>query len=81
MLDADTYGRWTRVVATAQHADFIDLNEITARKDDALGASAVEPLFGDAHTHTTMIGAVMNAEVSWLGSKPCIMIRCQGLLT
>jgi len=38
------------------------LNEVTARKYDALGEAAVEPLFGDPHTHTTLAGAVINAE-------------------
>ncbi len=66
---ASTYGGWTRDVATAQHADFIDLNEITAEKYDAMGPAAVEPLFGDPHTHTTVAGAVMNAESVVAGLK------------
>ncbi len=59
---AASYGGWTRDVAAKEHAGFIDLNEITARKYDALGEAAVEPLFGDPHTHTTLAGAVINAE-------------------
>ena len=59
---AASYGGWTRDVAAKEHVGFIDLNEITARKYDALGEAAVEPLFGDPHTHTTMAGAVINAE-------------------
>jgi hypothetical protein len=51
------------------HVDFIDLNEITARKYDAMGQTAVEPLFGDEHTHTTVAGAVMNAESVVAGLK------------
>jgi lysophospholipase L1-like esterase len=65
----DTYAGWTREVATEQHVDFIDLNEITARKYDALGPAAVEPLFGDEHTHTTAAGAVINAESVVAGLK------------
>jgi hypothetical protein len=53
----------------AQHADFIDLREITSQKYDALGASAVEPLFGDTHTHTAVTGAVINAERVVAGLK------------
>jgi hypothetical protein len=45
------------------------LNEITARKYDALGEAAVEPLFGDPHTHTTAAGAIMNAESVVAGLK------------
>jgi lysophospholipase L1-like esterase len=66
---ADSYAGWAREVAEAQHVGFIDLNEITARKYDALGEAAVEPLFGDPHTHTTVAGAVMNAESVIAGLK------------
>jgi rhamnogalacturonan acetylesterase len=58
----DTYRGWTQQVAAAEHVGFVDLNEIIARRYDALGQPAVEPLFGDPHTHTTMAGAVLNAE-------------------
>jgi len=66
---ADSYGGWAREVAEKEHVGFIDLNEITARKYDALGEAAVEPLFGDPHTHTTLAGAVMNAESVVAGLK------------
>jgi rhamnogalacturonyl hydrolase YesR/lysophospholipase L1-like esterase len=66
---ADSYGGWAREVAEKQHIAFIDLNEITARKYDALGEAAVDPLFGDPHTHTTLAGAVINAESVVAGLK------------
>jgi len=31
----------------AEHVGFVDLNEIIARRYDALGQAAVDPLFGD----------------------------------
>jgi hypothetical protein len=65
----DSYAGWTEQVAAATHTGFIDLNEITARKYDALGEAAVEPLFGDPHTHTTVAGAIMNAESVVAGLK------------
>jgi len=65
----DSYAGWTQQIAASLHAGFIDLNEITARKYDALGEAAVEPLFGDPHTHTTAAGAVMNAESVVAGLK------------
>ncbi|MGA8940449.1 MAG: glycoside hydrolase family 88 protein [Acidobacteriaceae bacterium] len=64
-----TYGGWTHDVALVQHADFIDLNEITAEKYDTMGPEAVEPLFGDPHTHTTAAGAIINAESVVAGLK------------
>ena len=67
--NSDTYAGWAREVADATKTDFIDLNEITARKYDALGEVAVEPLFGDPHTHTTAAGAIMNAESVVAGLK------------
>jgi hypothetical protein len=59
---ATTYGGWTQQVAEAEHVGFVDLNEIIARRYDALGQAAVDPLFGDPHTHTTLAGAQLNAE-------------------
>ena len=63
------YGGWARHVAEQQHVGFVDLNEIIARKYDALGEAAVEPLFGDPHTHTSRAGAELNAECVVAGLK------------
>jgi lysophospholipase L1-like esterase len=60
--NTSTYCGWTQKVAEQEHVGFVDLNEIIARRYDALGSAAVDPLFGDPHTHTTMAGAVLNAE-------------------
>ena len=70
--NTDTYRGWTQSVAEAEHVPFVDLNEIIARRYDALGPAAVDPLFGDPHTHTTWAGAVLNAEavVSGLRALP-----------
>ena len=64
-----TYGGWAREVAASHHVLFIDLDEIIARRYDALGEAAVEPLFGDPHTHTTLAGATLNAESVVAGLK------------
>ena len=48
---------------------FIDLNEAIARRYDALGEAAVEPLFGDPHTHTSLAGAQLNAEGGGVGAE------------
>ncbi|HEY4382228.1 MAG TPA: rhamnogalacturonan acetylesterase [Acidobacteriaceae bacterium] len=58
----DTYRGWAQQVAEQQHVGFVDLNEIIARRYDALGPDAVDKLFGDPHTHTDWDGAVLNAE-------------------
>lgn len=67
--NAASYGGWSKQVAEAHHVDFIDLNEIIARRYDALGEAAVEPLFGDPHTHTSLAGAELNAECVVSGLK------------
>ncbi len=59
----DNYAGWAEQVAAQEHVDFVDLNEAIARRYDALGEAAVEPLFGDPHTHTSLAGAQLNAEV------------------
>ncbi len=70
--NTDTYRGWARQVAIEQHVGFIDLNEIIARRYDAMGPQAVDKLFGDPHTHTDWAGAVINAEavVSGLRDLP-----------
>lgn len=66
---ADSYGGWARSVAAQEHVGFIDLNEIIAREYDALGEQAVEPLFADPHTHTSLEGARLNAKAVITGLK------------
>ncbi len=60
--NTDTYRGWARQVAVQEHAGFVDLNEIIARRYDAMGPDAVDKLFGDPHTHTDWAGAIINAE-------------------
>jgi lysophospholipase L1-like esterase len=67
--NADNYGGWARQVATAEKVPFVDLNEIVARRYDALGEAQVEPLFADPHTHTSRAGAELNAESVVAGLK------------
>ena len=60
--NADDYGGWARQVAASEKVAFVDLNEIIARRYDALGEAKVEALFADPHTHTSRAGAELNAE-------------------
>ena len=63
------YGGWAQQIAEREHVPFIDLNEIIGREYDKLGQAAVEPLFADPHTHTSMAGAEMNARAVITGLK------------
>lgn len=60
--NTDTYRGWAQQVAEQEHAGFVDLNKIIARRYDAMGPDTVDTLFGDPHTHTDWAGAVINAE-------------------
>ena len=67
--NAETYGGWAAEVARAEQVPFINLNEIIARKYDEMGPEKVEKLFGDAHTHTNLTGAELNAASVVAGLK------------
>ena len=64
-----SYATWAEMVAQETGVPFIPLNEIVARRYDALGEEAVDGLFGDAHTHTNRAGAELNAESLVAGLK------------
>jgi lysophospholipase L1-like esterase len=59
---------WARDVAAAEKAGFIDLNELIARKYDALDTEAVNALFAGS-PHTSWAGAIVNAETVISGLK------------
>jgi rhamnogalacturonan acetylesterase len=65
----DNYAGWAEQVAQTAGVGFVDLNEIIARRYDALGPEKVDPLFGDPHTHTSAAGAELNAQCVIAGLK------------
>ena len=62
--DRGDYAGWAAQVATAEGVGFVDLNEIVARRYDALGKDAVTALFLTDHTHTNRAGAELNAAMA-----------------
>lgn len=60
---AESYAGWARQIAAEEDVAFVDLNERIAQRYEALGEAKVEPLFADAHTHTSRAGAEMNAAI------------------
>jgi rhamnogalacturonan acetylesterase len=58
---SDDYGKWAAEVAKAEHAAFIDLNELIAQRYEVLGEEKVKALFFGDHTHTSPEGAQLNA--------------------
>ena len=65
----ESYAGWAEAVAREERAAFVDLDEIIARRYDALGPEKVDPLFADPHTHTSRAGAELNAECVLAGLK------------
>jgi hypothetical protein len=56
-------------VAASEKAPFVDLNNMIADRYDQLGPEKVEPLFADPNTHTSRVGAELNAEFVVAGLK------------
>src|SRR5476651_512608 len=76
--DADSFAGWAGQVAKAENVGFIDLNELIARRLDALGKEKVNLLYVPNPTpekpvgetvHPGWDGAVINAEVVVSGLK------------
>ena len=60
--DRKSYAGWAGEVANIERAPFLDINEIIARKYDALGQEKVNALFiAGAGPHTSLAGAQTNA--------------------
>ncbi|MBP3356512.1 MAG: rhamnogalacturonan acetylesterase [Rikenellaceae bacterium] len=57
-----TYGTWSREAAEQTGALFIDLNEISAAKMEAMGREAAAAHFQRDHTHSSELGARRNAQ-------------------
>jgi len=59
----DSYPQWAKRVAEQENVAFVDLYDRIATYYDALGAAKVDALFADPHTHTSRLGAEVNANV------------------
>jgi lysophospholipase L1-like esterase len=70
--DKDSFAGWAGEAAKAEHAPFLDINEIIARQYDQMGEAAVQPLFiVGAGPHTSLAGAETNAT--------CVVAALKGL--
>jgi lysophospholipase L1-like esterase len=65
----DSYAKWAREAAEATQTRLLDLNEIIAQRYEREGRAAVEAYFADERTHTTPIGADVNAQCVVAGLK------------
>jgi lysophospholipase L1-like esterase len=63
VLRADQdFGKWAAEVAQQEGVAFINLNDLTARKYEKIGADETKKYFPGDHTHTNPAGAQVNAE-------------------
>ncbi len=67
--NTENYAGWAHQVAEKEQVGFIDLNGLIADRYDSMGEAAVEPLFADPHTHTSLAGAEINATEVVAGLK------------
>ena len=58
----ETYGRWCRDVAEETGAEFVDVHNITADALDKIGQKKAAAYFNHDHTHTSLLGAKLNAQ-------------------
>lgn len=56
-----TYRKWTKELAEQENVNFVDLNDLTARKFDLIGQEDAKRYYKDL-VHTSKEGAIMNAE-------------------
>lgn len=57
----DSYGQWYREVAESEHVELLDLHNISADALDAMGKDAAAAYYNHDHTHTSLLGAQLNA--------------------
>lgn len=60
---SNDYGKWAAEMAKIEGVAFLDLNELVARRYEALGEEKAKALFGGDHTHTNEEGAKLNASL------------------
>ena len=58
-----SYPQWAQEVAEREHCGFIPLHDLIADYYDEIGQQRVAPLFEGDHTHTSLAGAEVNAEI------------------
>lgn len=63
-----TYGLWTKQVAEQEGVFYFDMNDIIARKYEAMGQEAAAPYFADA-VHTLYTGAILDCIAAIEGLK------------
>jgi lysophospholipase L1-like esterase len=65
----NTYGQWYRQVAKETGVELVDVHNITADFLDSIGQEAARAYYNHDHTHTSLLGARLNAKSVAQGLK------------
>lgn len=65
------YGAWCREAAAREKVPYIDLNAMVADKYERMGKDSAQLMFFGDHTHTSRLGAELNAKTVAEGVKAC----------
>ncbi len=57
------FGAWTKQAALMAKVPYIDLNQLVADKYEKIGKDSVQRMFHGDHTHTSRLGAELNAKM------------------
>ncbi len=74
--NTDSYGAWTKEAAKMKKVPYIDLNQLVADKLDKMGKDSIQLMYYGDHTHTSYLGAVLNAKSVAEGIK---LSKCKQL--
>jgi lysophospholipase L1-like esterase len=66
---AGNYGKWSAEIARAAGIAFVDVTNAIADRYETMGEAKVKELFPDDHTHTSAVGADLNASLVVAGLK------------
>lgn len=65
----DGYGKWTKEAAQMEKVLYLDANQLIADKLDKMGKDSIQLMYYGDHTHTSLLGAKLNAKTVAEGIK------------
>jgi len=67
--NTDSYGAWTKEAAAMEKVFYMDLNNLVADKLDKMGKDSIQLMYHGDHTHSSLLGAKLNAKTAAEGIK------------
>ena len=75
----DGFGKWTKEAAAMEKVLYLDANQLIADKLDKMGKDSIQLMYYGDHTHTSLLGAKLNAKTVAEGIKElksCKLRKC-----